>query len=94
MVPRQLGHRDSVMALRVYGRFAPRGVEWDYWREKVSQHQEEKWGIHGTAHGTGDNQRNKSPAYEEPLTVAEGESYTDGRGGTRTRDPGIMSAVL
>jgi hypothetical protein len=45
LVARQLGHRDAVMALKVYGRFVPRAPEWDYWREKVREAQRENGGL-------------------------------------------------
>ncbi len=94
MVSRQLGHRDATMALKVYGRFVPRAAEWDYWREKVSQLQAEKLGAFGTAHGTGQETPSDVLGAETPSTAYEREGYDDSRGGTRTRDPGIMSAVL
>jgi len=94
LVSRQLGHRDAVMALKVYGRFAPRAQEWDYWREKVRDSQREKWGLFGTADGTGAESDAIAPSWETSLSPDQGTNYHDSRGGTRTRDPGIMSAVL
>ena len=31
---------------------------------------------------------------QNPATLSDSEALDDSRGGTRTRDPGIMSAVL
>ena len=36
----------------------------------------------------------QNPHEESPATLYEREASEDSRGGTRTRDPGIMSAVL
>jgi hypothetical protein len=36
----------------------------------------------------------QNPHEESPATLYEHEASDDSRGGTRTRDPGIMSAVL
>jgi hypothetical protein len=36
----------------------------------------------------------QKPHEESPATLYEREASEDSRGGTRTRDPGIMSAVL
>src|ERR1043166_4367473 len=94
LVARQLGHRDAVMALKVYGRFVPRTQEWNHWRERVRAAQAEKWGIHGTKRGTAPEPVQQAPADDAALTFDGGEGYDDSRGGTRTRDPGIMSAVL
>ena len=44
LVTRQLGHVDATMALRVYGRFIPRDVEWSYWREQLDKRQKESLG--------------------------------------------------
>jgi integrase len=94
LVARQLGHRDAVMALKVYGRFAPRSQEWDYWRDKVQASQREKWGLVGTADGTGAEGDASATEWKDDPTGNSGTTYDDSWGGTRTRDPGIMSAVL
>ena len=96
LVARQLGHKDAVMVLKIYGRFAPKDAEWGHWRTKVQEMQAKRAAeaAHGTKGGTGDSGLISS---SEEKTLASGEScegYDDSRGGTRTRDPGIMSAVL
>jgi len=97
LVARQLGHADVQMVAKVYGRFAPGFQDRDRWERIASARDEELYAIAG-------GQCTKSvPKGEEPAGVL---SFTGGvsrgaetaspnsRGGTRTRDPGIMSAVL
>ena len=77
LVARQLGHRDAVMALKVYGRFIPGGQEWDTWRTKVREAQQAKWGVFGTKGGT----ESKPAAPAEPdaaaLTFDGGGAYEE-----------------
>ncbi len=86
LVARQLGHRDVVMVARVYGRFVPTSQERDRWEGIAAALDEEKWGRGGALGG----------APIEKALEPNGPSAweDDSRGGTRTRDPGIMSAVL
>ena len=86
LVARQLGHRDIAMVAKVYGRFVPTSQERDRWEGTAATLDEEKWGRRGVLHGAGD----KKALEPERSSVWEGDS----RGGTRTHDPGIMSAVL
>ena len=100
LVARQLGHRDVVMVAKVYGRFVPTHVERDRWEQAAAALDKEKWGDKASSKGdsaeksTGTgahggaaprNDVSQSPASDWPV---------DSRGGTRTRDPSIMSAVL
>ena len=87
------------MVARVYGRFAPRSDEPDRW-EKIAAEQDaareraleeqakrrQKVGEMGTVVGTS--------LHADSHENAVSRSLPNSRGGTRTHDPGIMSAVL
>ena len=85
LVARQLGHADVQMVAKVYGRFAPRSDERDRW-ERIAAQLDEKVAEMGTVAGT-----SAAPKKSENVVT---RSPTSSRGGTRTLDPGIMSAVL
>jgi integrase len=87
---RQLGHRDVMMVARVYGRFVPNHQERDRWEQAAAALDVEKWGQMGTTTGTS----SLMPKSSEVANVNDASDFDDSRGGTRTRDPGIMSAVL
>jgi len=89
LVARQLGHADVAMVAKVYGRFAPRSDERDRW-EKIAATLDEKSMEMGTAVGTSPSPNENDKARKPLDSRASGNS----RGGTRTHDPGIMSAVL
>ena len=99
LVARQLGHADVTMVAKVYGRFAPRSDERDRWEKIAAQmdalHEKTaKNRAVGTAAGTASADALR---VEKEITLASNdadEGYADSRGGTRTHDPGIMSAVL
>jgi len=74
------------MVARVYGRFVPTSQERDRWESIAATLDEEEWGGRG-ALGSAGNEKALEP--ESPSTC-DGDS----RGGTRTHDPGIMSAVF
>ena len=90
---RQLGHADVQLVARVYGRYAPRSDERNRW-ERIAAEQDaareakvnEKAREIGTSEGTSPENDSSQPPVSDWLV--------DSRGGTRTRDPGIMSAVL
>jgi len=103
LVARQLGHRDVVMVAKVYGRFVPTTVERDRWEAAAAALDKAKWKqldteipadtksegalYHSVYHApSAENDKSRKPVGPRDL----GSS----RGGTRTRDPGIMSAVL
>jgi hypothetical protein len=88
-VARQLGHADIAMVAKVYGRFAPRSDERDRW-EKIAAAQDKKSSETGTVVGTASEVPNNEKA-RKPLAP---RALENSRGGTRTHDPGIMSAVL
>ena len=86
LVARQLGHRDVVMAAKVYARFVPTHQERDRWELAASALDIERWPELGTVAGTAPNTKSSQPLVRDwPVSS---------RGGTLTRDPGIMSAVL
>ena len=69
----------------VYGRFAPRSDERDRW-ERLDEHSNEMGTVAGTTPEATENAKARKPLGSHALESS--------RGGTRTRDPGIMSAVL
>ena len=93
LVARQLGHADVQMVARVYGKYAPTSDDRDRWEKIAAKldadreaQKSKKIGEMGTAVGTSPEKQ------REPTTVSDW--LADSRGGTRTHDPGIMSAVL
>jgi hypothetical protein len=98
LVARQLGHVDVAMVARIYGRYAPRSDERDRWERIASEldrlgpmkaHPQNS-GFVGTVLGTA----RKAARTAKVANPKRGSDFPDSRGGTRTRDPGIMSAVL
>ena len=74
------------MVARVYCRFVPNSQERDRWKSIAAALDEEKWGGRGVLGGASN---------EKPLEPSDPSGCDDdSRGGTRTLDPGIMSAVL
>jgi hypothetical protein len=94
LVARQLGHADVQMVARVYGRYAPRSDERDRWEMIAAQmdtpadeaQSGQKVGELGAVAGAKSENDSSQPLASDWLV--------DSRGGTRTLDPGIMSAVL
>jgi len=91
LVARQLGHADVQMVARIYGRYAPRSDERDRWEliaaklDAPANPTQIRDGV-GTSVGTSSEKATgQKPVSDWPVSS---------RGGTRTRDPGIMSAVL
>jgi hypothetical protein len=94
LVARELGHADVQMVARVYGRFAPRSDERDRWERIAAEHDCEalakaKTYERGTVSGTTIG----SPKNTKVANPLQADDFASSRGGTRTRDPGIMSAV-
>ena len=77
------------MVAKVYGRFAPRSNERDRW-ERIAAMQDAKTSPVGTMAGTSAEHAENDKA-RDPNGL---RALSNSRGGTRTRDPGIMSAVL
>jgi integrase len=94
LIARQLGHRDVAMVAKVYGRFKPDTEERDRWERIAAARDVEKWPSSGAKAGAKDAEPLQNPHEETPASATAHEGYEDSRGGTRTRDPGIMSAVL
>ena len=89
-----LAARDVAMVAKVYGRFKPDTEERDRWEKIAAARDAEKWGSRGAAGGAKETRESEESHEESPATQWEREASGDSRGGTRTRDPGIMSAVL
>ena len=86
LIARQLGHGDVMMVAKVYARFKPDTEERDRWERIAAARDAEKWPEKGAKGGA---------ATEKVDEVEAGTDWDiSSRGGTRTRDPGIMSAVL
>jgi len=86
LVARQLGHRDVTMVAKVYGRFVPTDHERDRWERLAAARDAERWPSLGANLGAiAPTKQGQPPPSDWPASS---------RGGTRTRDPGIMSAVL
>ena len=90
LVARQLGHHDVVMVAKVYGRFTPNHEERDRWEQAAAALDKQKWGGLGSTAGS----TPEAPGCDEVANLNEASDFLDSRGGTRTRDPSIMSAVL
>jgi hypothetical protein len=94
LIARQLGHRDVAMVAKVYGRFKPDTEERDRWEQAAAARDEAKWS--GLVAKRVAKEPSTSKNLDEQSTASpwEREAWDNSRGGTRTRDPGIMSAVL
>jgi integrase len=89
LIARQIGHADAVLVLKVYGRFMPSQQDRDKW-EMIADVQDKEAAATATEACTilGTVPRNN-------MSQSQSSDWlTNSRGGTRTRDPGIMSAVL
>ena len=73
-----------VMVAKVYGRLVPSSPERDRWEEIATQLDRERW--------MGSSVGSSGEKLDELDSITPWED--DSRGGTRTHDPGIMSAVL
>jgi Phage integrase family len=94
LIARQLGHRDVAMIAKAYGWFKPDTEERDRWERIAAARDEEKWKNLGAKGGA--REIDPLPNLHEQTLASDDacEGSDDSRGGTRTRDPGIMSAVL
>ena len=91
LIAKQLGHANATMVLKVYGRFMSEQGDRDCWELAAAAMDVKNAPIPfpvPDAQATSTVESTKSP---NPLGLDDFESS---RGGTRTRDPGIMSAVL
>ena len=92
LVARQLGHADVQMVATRYGRYAPRSDERDRWEKIAAQLDDPK-----PQHGEKPNEMGAilgAPPQNDSSQPRLSDWLVDSRGGTRTHDPGIMSAVL
>jgi hypothetical protein len=94
LIARQLGHRHIAMVAKVYGRFKPDPEERDRWERIAAGRDQEKWKNLGAKGGATNQEKVPNLHEESPASLCKCEASKDSRGGTRTRDPGIMSAVL
>ncbi len=94
LIARQLGHRDVAMVAKVYGRFKPDTEERDRWERIAAARDSERWASRVAPDVASTVDDIDKQHEESPATLNECEASGDSRGGTRTRDPGIMSAVL
>jgi hypothetical protein len=78
--------------LKVYGRFMPSQQDRDKWERIAARQDAEaaKIASRGSVHGSILEAAEK-PQAANPVRIS---GLRHSRGGTRTRDPGIMSAVL
>ena len=82
------------MVAKVYGRFKPDTEERDRWERIAAARDAEKWS-RGVAMDVASGEAETEKLHEQtPVSGDAHDGYEDSRGGTRTRDPGIMSAVL
>ena len=89
LIARQLGHANAVLVLKVYGRFMPSQQERDKC-ERLAHLQDEEAARIAEASCT----VACTPPRNDMSQPQSRDWLIDSRGGTRTRDPGIMSAVL
>ena len=92
LVSRQLGHANAVLVLKVYGRFRPTHEDRDKWERNAAMQDEQAAAVatRGSVHGS-IQIRSKTGKAANRMPIS---GLRSSRGGTRTRDPGIMSAVL
>jgi hypothetical protein len=82
------------MVAKVYGRFKPDTQERDRWEGIAAGRDQEKWPDRVATDVASTAEEPENLHEQTPASSDAGEGYEDSRGGTRTRDPGIMSAVL
>ena len=89
IVARPLGHANAVLVLKVYGRFAPNMHERDQWeRIAAAADRPLESGVYQSVY------QSTKTGNEKSSKLLNLDDLLHSRGGTRTRDPGIMSAVL
>jgi integrase len=92
LVSRHLGHANAVLVLKVYGRFMPTHEDRDKW-ERIAAMQDEAAAAVATR-GSIRGSIQTGPTKGKAANRIPISGLRSSRGGTRTRDPGIMSAVL
>ncbi len=94
----QLGHGSPQLALTRYGRFMPQAVDRDRWEKQAAERDAEAMhraknvqaAVQSAVHRD-EHPKNTKPHRAQLIAAMR---FRNSRGGTRTRDPGIMSAVL
>ena len=92
LIARQLGHRDMAMVAKVYGYFKADTEERDRCERIAATRDAEKWENLGAQGGAGREEAPENLREQTPVSDDAHEGCDDSRGGTRTRDPGIMSS--
>jgi hypothetical protein len=92
LIARQLGQREVAMVAKVYSRFKPDTEERDRWERIAAARDAEKRPHRGAKRGANVPADSQNLHEENPATLYEREASDKSSGGTRTRDPGIMSS--
>jgi hypothetical protein len=82
LIARQLGHANAVLVLKVYGRFMPSQQDRDKWEKLADLQDQESAAACTISCTTPRNEMSQLLVSDWPI---------NSRGGTRTRDPGIMT---
>ena len=82
------------MVAKVYGRFKPDTEERDRWEQAAAARDDAKWSGLVAKRVAKELAKPENLDEQSPAAPWEREAWENSRGGTRTRDPGIMSAVL
>ncbi len=90
LVQQQLGHASPMLTLSVYGRFIPSDADHDRWEAPIEHAMLQSI----LQSENSDIKKRARPAETDLASDYAAETSANSRGGTRTRDPGIMSAVL
>jgi hypothetical protein len=92
LIARQLGPRDVAMVAKVYGYFKADTEERDRCERIAATRDAEKWENLGAQGGAGREEAPENLREQTPVSDDAHEGCDDSRGGTRTRDPGVMSS--
>ncbi len=98
LIAAQLGHANAMMVIKIYGRFMPSQADRDLWEMRAAAMDTARWRELSERGLTPISVPSKKPSAVSNKTKSpnplELDDFESSRGGTRTRDPGIMSAVL
>jgi integrase len=102
LIAKQLGHVDATMVLRVYARFMSEQADRDRWEMRAAELDQERWkdladrgiSVGSVPFPVPTAPKPLSPQNKKPSNPFGSEDLENSWGGTRTHDPGIMSAVL
>jgi hypothetical protein len=93
LVACQLGHVDVVMVAKVYGRWVPTHQERDRWEGLSATHDAEQFGNRMPEKVRDLGAVLGAPSRNDESQPPRSDWLPSSRGGTRTRDPGIMSCI-